>query len=101
IYNELKFGRLQDRQIDRFFALENAAGIGASLPPSVRKVRCIAHKSADCHRRAPGVNRCTAWRAARAAILSGSVRRETALLTTSASACCLTSSAKALSNSLG
>ena len=57
IYNEFELGRLQYRQIGRFFALENPAGIDTGLPPSMRKVRCVAHKTADCHGRAPGVNR--------------------------------------------
>src|SRR5215831_11678083 len=57
VYKEFELGRLQDRQIGRFFSLENAAGVDTGLPPSLRKLRCIAHKTADCHGRAPGVNR--------------------------------------------
>jgi hypothetical protein len=36
VYNEFELGRLQDRQIASFFALENAAGVDAGLPPSIR-----------------------------------------------------------------
>ena len=32
------------------------AGLNTSSPPSIQKVRCIAHKTVDCHGRAPGVN---------------------------------------------
>src|SRR5207237_6295375 len=56
VYNEFKLGRLQDRQISRLFALENPAGVDPSLPPSVRKVRSIAHKATDRHGWAPGVH---------------------------------------------
>src|SRR4029077_10868607 len=39
-----------------FFALENPAGVGTGLPPTISKARCIAHKAADCPGPPPGVN---------------------------------------------
>ena len=57
VYKEFNLGRLQYRQIGWFFALENPTGVDTGLPPSMRKARCIAHKTTDCHGRAPGVNR--------------------------------------------
>src|SRR5215510_14902654 len=39
------------------FSPENAAGVDTGLSPSIRKARRIAHKTADFHGLAPGVNR--------------------------------------------
>ena len=88
VYYEFKLGRLQYRQIGRFFTLENPAGIDTGLPPSMRKVRCVAHKTADCDRPAPGVNRWHGMPGRQRDDLIGIGKRETALLTTSASARC-------------
>src|SRR5262249_32327252 len=57
VYHEFKLGRLHDRQVGRLFALENPAGVDTGLPPSIKIVRRIAYKTADCHGRAQGVNR--------------------------------------------
>src|ERR1700687_6436260 len=39
VYNEFKLGRLQDRQIGRFFALENAGGVDTGFAPRFREDR--------------------------------------------------------------
>src|SRR5262245_12945640 len=57
VYSEFKRGRLHNRQIGRFFALEDPAGVDTGLPQSIRIVRPIAHKTADPHGLGPGVNR--------------------------------------------
>src|SRR5262249_7919902 len=49
--------RLHDRPIGRFFSLEDPAGVDAGLPPSTKKVRPIAHKTANRHGLGRGVNR--------------------------------------------
>src|SRR5438105_6660203 len=44
--HEIKFGRLQDRQITRLFALENSPGVDARLPIYVGDIGAIAHQAA-------------------------------------------------------
>jgi len=41
--HQLEFGRLLDRQVGWFFALENATSINAYKPVSVRKIATVAH----------------------------------------------------------
>src|SRR5262249_41662845 len=50
------FGRLQDRQVGRLLALENAAGVNASLAKGVRKASAVAHQAAGRGEFAPRVN---------------------------------------------
>ena len=57
IDDQLNFCDLLHRQVGRPFTLENATGIDTGLPPSIKNVRSIAHKTADRHELAPGVNR--------------------------------------------
>ena len=45
--DQLEFGRLLDRQVGRLLALENAAGVDASLLVRIRDVGPVAHQSAD------------------------------------------------------
>jgi hypothetical protein len=44
VYNEFKHGRLQYRQIGRFFALENPAGIDPYLTIGVGRAGSITHQ---------------------------------------------------------
>src|SRR6516165_10756249 len=44
--DKLKLGRLQDRQVGGLSAIENFAGIDASLTKTVRDVRSVAHQPA-------------------------------------------------------
>src|SRR5262249_33459516 len=46
IDHELEFGGLQDGQLSRLFALQNAAGIDAGLPIAIRNARSIAGQAA-------------------------------------------------------
>src|SRR6516165_1564039 len=47
IDDKLEFRRLNDRQVRRLGALDDAAGIGTHLPISIRNVGSVAHQSAD------------------------------------------------------
>src|SRR3974377_451132 len=57
IDDELKLDRLGDRQIGRFRALENLAGIEANLTGTIRIIGAIAHQPADPGIVATGVTR--------------------------------------------
>src|SRR6516225_1621289 len=57
INNQLNFCDLLHREIGWLFTIENATGIDTRLPPSVTNVRSIAHKTANCCVRGPGVHR--------------------------------------------
>jgi hypothetical protein len=46
--DELELGRLHDRQVGGLGALEDAAGIDASLTKHVREVGSVAHQPAGC-----------------------------------------------------
>src|SRR5262249_47208713 len=47
IEDQLNFCDLLHRQIGRLFALETPAGVGPGLPPSIKIVRSIAHKTSS------------------------------------------------------
>src|SRR5215831_454995 len=44
IDDEIELGRLQDRQVSRFLAFEDATYIEANLPKAVRLIGTIAHQ---------------------------------------------------------
>src|SRR6185295_11669723 len=44
--DQLKLGRLHDRQVRRLRALENPGGIDASLPIRIGKIDSVAHEAA-------------------------------------------------------
>jgi hypothetical protein len=50
-------GRLHDRQVGRFCALENAARIDAGLPVRIRNAGSVAHQAAGRGELAPFINR--------------------------------------------
>src|SRR5205814_3232626 len=52
-----EFGRLLDRQIGRFFAMQDAAGIDSQLPVDARQARSIADQAAGGHELAPLIDR--------------------------------------------
>ena len=45
--DQLEFGRLHHRQVGRFLALEDAAGIVADLTKSIPNIGSVTHQSAD------------------------------------------------------
>src|SRR6266567_8469689 len=55
--DELEPGRQLDRHFSRFLALEDAAGVDASLAKLVRKARSVAHQPAGFGKLAPMVHR--------------------------------------------
>ena len=57
IDHELEFGRLHDRQVGGFGALENPAGVDADLTIGVGKAGSVAHQTAGCGKVAPFIDR--------------------------------------------
>src|SRR2546423_10526617 len=47
VYNELELGRLENRQVDRLGALEEARGIGPDLTKGVEDIGAVAHQPAS------------------------------------------------------
>src|SRR5262245_1559062 len=46
--DQIEFGGLHDRQVGRFFTLEDLADVSASLAIGIRKVGSVAHQTAGC-----------------------------------------------------
>jgi hypothetical protein len=57
IDDKLHFCDLLYRQVGRSFALENATGVDTSLPPSIKKIRSITHKTAGFGKLAERIER--------------------------------------------
>src|SRR5262245_2313953 len=55
--HELELGRLQDRQVGGFFALENPARVDAALAIGFGKAGSVAHQTASCGELAPFIDR--------------------------------------------
>src|SRR5262245_52689209 len=47
--DELEFGRLHNRQVDRLRPFKDFAGIDAKLAKRFREIGSVAHQPADCH----------------------------------------------------
>src|SRR5262245_61574302 len=46
--DEVEFGGLLDRRVDRFFTLEDLADVGVTLAIGILKVGSVAHQTAVC-----------------------------------------------------
>src|SRR3954452_24152520 len=55
--NEFELGRLPNREIGRFGALENATNVGAAMLDGAAQAIAIAHQAASVGKTAPRVNR--------------------------------------------
>src|SRR6516165_827165 len=57
IDHQFKPGRLHNRQVGRFFPLENSSSVNAILPVRIREPVSVAHQTTGCDKLAPIVNR--------------------------------------------
>ena len=57
VNDEIELGSLLDREVARFFALEDAAGIDAGLAIRIEEARPVAHQPAGRREIANGVDR--------------------------------------------
>src|SRR5262249_22111285 len=99
VNNQLKFGRLQHRQLGGLGAFKNSAGINAKLTISICAVVSVTDESACIRELAPFIDRGNSLSCRQRNDPARRPLKYTSEATISAPICCLTSIAKTPSNS--